>query len=1277
MSDTRFTPQQQRAIDARTHDILVSASAGAGKTTVLVDRVIKMLKEDPNLNIDQLLMVTFTNEAADNMRERIRRRLEKEANNRHLRDQINRLAIAHISTIHAFCQQLIKRYYYLIDLDPQFRLLTDETETTLLQDQVWDDLREELYARDALIEDPSQRPFERLVMNFVNDRSDDALSDIVMELDRVANAQADPHAWLWQLPKLYELNDEELTKSNFYQKQLLPVLQRELKQIHADFVTLTHQAQAADLTTTSQMLADDAERVEQLLKLTETGTWDAISAQLTKKMFPTIKGRPKKDETAALAAYDAIKDSRNELREQIQSLHDHYFMDAKLLIKLSAGAKKVVDELVQVAWQYRQNYQQIKLQRHLLDFSDLEHYAYQILTVDTNAGKQTLKNLQRHYREIMIDEYQDTNPLQEKILQQLHDPSVNRLFMVGDVKQSIYRFRQADPTMFLHKYETFVSEDQLQPDSPGELINLAENFRSMPNVTDFTNLLFSQLMDHQVGEMDYDEAAHLKFAAQWYPKEQVKPVEVMLYDANAEDNDANASHEADRQSGELRMVGMRIRQMLDNHEQIFDPDAPDGHRDIKPGDIVLLERAKSINNTLVNEFASLNIPLTVHGVENYFKSTEVRTIVSLLKIIDNPYQDIPLVAVLRSPIVGLTEPEMAYLRINDRHDQYFQALERFVTTYHDLKLPDDHPYGIDLAVLHQKTARFLDQLHEFHNIAQRRSLVELIWTIYQETGYLDYVAGMPGGQQRQANLHALYERAHGYEESSFKGLYQFIRFVERMQKRNQDLGEAPTQLASDTVNVMTIHGAKGLEFPVVFLIDTAHGFKDENGKAIIDANAGLGIKYLGRAADQAPDALPQILYDLPQRNLIIEAQRASSRAEDLRVLYVALTRAQQRLIITGSVNENKEGTGRSGLKQAAKTWQKALQSSTAVIGSQARLNAHSFLDWIGMGMVRAADFDLADLGMEANDDEAAWQTSAGDFFAQRYNQTQVQKRLDDLAAQRGEQAKETTAPATQLTPNQQQAFKQVVEMEYPHPEAVLTTAYQAVSDIKQLFAVQDPDDREMGRLTFDQQQVKTSGWYRSDDFAQPKFMTTQKHQPSATEIGTATHLVFQKLDLSSGQVDAKLVSQTIAQLRMDQLLSTDELADAIDIDGIVAFYQTELGRRILAHAASLRREAPFSMLINAAQLFKNLADEKEDAPVLIHGIIDGYFVGDDGLELFDYKTDHVDQSTAALKERSEQRIVDRYSGQLNLYAGALQNVERQKVAHRWLYLVATRELKEI
>ncbi|MFR0591984.1 helicase-exonuclease AddAB subunit AddA [Limosilactobacillus mucosae] len=1277
MSDTKFTPQQKRAIDARTHDILVSASAGAGKTTVLVDRVIKMLKEDANLNIDQLLMVTFTNEAADNMRDRIRRRLEKEANNRHLRDQINRLAIAHISTIHAFCQQLIKRYYYLIDLDPQFRLLTDETETILLQDQVWDDLREELYARDALIEDPSQRPFEKLVLNFVNDRSDDALSDIVMELDRVANAQADPHAWLKQLPKMYELADGELTKSSFYQKQLLPVLKRELTQIHADFLTLTHQAQSAGLDTTASMLTADTQTAAELLQLIESDTWDAISAKLNKKQFPTIKGRPKKDELEAMAAYESIKDARNDLKDRIQSLHDHYFMDASLLIKLSAGAKGIVDELVDVVWQYRQNYQQLKLQRHLLDFSDLEHYAYQILTVDTKAGKQTLKNLQRHFKEIMIDEYQDTNPLQEKILQQLHDPSVNRLFMVGDVKQSIYRFRQADPTMFLHKYQTFVKEDQLQPNSPGELINLAENFRSMPNVTDFTNLLFSQLMDHQVGEMDYDEAAHLKFAAQWYPEDQVKPVEVMLYDANAEDNDEQASHEADRQSGELRMVGMRIRQMLDNHEQIFDPDAPNGHRDIKPGDIVLLERAKSINNTLVNEFASLNIPLTVHGVENYFKSTEVRTIVSLLKIIDNPYQDIPLVAVLRSPIVNLTEPEMAFLRINDRHDQYFGALKRFVATYHDLKLLDDHPYGIDLAALYQKTAHFLKQLHEFHETAQRRSLVELIWQIYQETGYLDYVAGMPGGQQRSANLHALYERAHGYEESSFKGLYQFIRFIERMQKRNQDLGEAPAQLASDTVNVMTIHGAKGLEFPVVFLIDTAHGFKDENGKAIIDANAGLGIKYLGRAADQNPDALPQILYDLPQRNLIIEAQKASSRAEDLRVLYVALTRAQQRLIITGSVNENKEGNTRSGLAQAAKTWQKALQSDQAVIGAQARLNAHSFLDWIGMGIMRAADFDLTDLDMESDGDEAKWQTSIGDFKAQRYNQTQLQQQLEHLATQRGTRAEETATATAELTPKQQQLYRQVVEMKYPHPQAIVTTAYQAVSDIKQLFATQDPDDREMGRLTFDQQQVKTSGWYRSDDFAQPEFMTTQQHQLSATEIGTATHLVFQKLDLTGGVVDEKLVKQTIAQLRMDQLLSSDELAAAIDVEGIVAFYQTELGQRILTHVDSLHREAPFSMLINAAQLFKNLATEKEDAPVLVHGIIDGYFISGDGLELFDYKTDHVDLSTVPLKERFEQRIVDRYSGQLNLYAGALQAVERQKVAHRWLYLVAAREIKEI
>lgn len=1274
MSKTNFTPQQQRAIDSRYHDVLVSASAGAGKTTVLVDRVIKMLKEDPNLNIDQLLMVTFTNEAADNMRDRIRQRLENEAADQHLRDQINRLSIANISTIHAFCQQLIKRYYYLIDLDPQFRLLTDETETLLLQDQVWDELREELYARDAAVENPNKRPFERLVMNFVNDRSDDALSDVVMELDRVANAQADPYAWLQSLDQTYDLGNGELTKSSYYQSQLQPLLNRELEQIKADFWTLKHQADAAGLTTTAELLENDAKTVDEMKQLTLFGKWDELAATITKKQFSTIKGRPKKDEVAALNVYDAIKDSRRRLCDQVQKLHDHYLIDARMFHKLSSSAKKIVDELIKVTWQYRQNYQRVKRQRHLLDFADLEHYAYDILTVDSKTGRQTLQNLRRHYREIMIDEYQDTNPLQEKILQQLHDPRMNRLFMVGDVKQSIYRFRQADPTMFLHKYETFVAQDQLKDDSPGELINLAENFRSMPNITSFTNTLFTQLMDRQVGEMDYDEAARLKFAAKWYPESQVHPVEMMLYDANARDNAENAVAETDRQAGEARMVGMRIRQMLDNHEQIYDASAPDGHRDVQPSDIVILERAKSINNTLVNEFAALNIPLTVHGVTNYFKSTEVRTMVSLLKIIDNPYQDIPLVAVLRSPIVELTEPEMAYLRINDRDEPYFLALEKFTSTYHELRLLDEHPYGIDLPKLYQKVTRFLDLLCEFQAAAKRRSLVDLIWLIYQKTGYLEYVAGMPGGLQRQANLHALYERARGYEESSFKGLYQFIRFVERMQKRDQDLSEAPAQIASDTVNVMTIHGSKGLEFPIVFLIDTVHGFNDETGKAVVDAHAGLGIKYLGHGAEQNADEVPRVMYDLPQRQLIIDAQRASSRAEDLRVLYVALTRAQQRLIITGSVNE-KSRTG--SLKQAGKTWEKALQSDVAVIDPQARLSARSLLDWIGMGLVRCDAFDYQAMGLDPSDDESAWHEPNCRFTARRFNQTMVQKALDDLTAPHEPTSADSTI-TDQLTPNQRQAFKQVVTMQYPHEQATQTTAYQAVSDIKQLFAVQDPDDRQMGRLTFDQQLAKSSGWYANDDFAQPSFMATQDHQLTAAEIGTATHLVFQKLDLSQGKVDELLVKQTIARLRMTRLLASDELAAAIDVDGIVGFYQTPVGQRLLdAGVENTRRERPFSMLINAAQLFTQLASEHEDGAVLVHGIIDGYFVGAQGLELFDYKTDHLDTSTALAKQRSIARVVERYSGQLNLYAGALSQIARRPVDHRWLYLVATRELIEI
>ena len=428
-------------------------------------------------------------------------------------------------------------------------------------------------------------------------------------------------------------------------------------------------------------------------------------------------------------------------------------------------------------------------------------------------------------------------------------------------------------------------------------------------------------------------------------------------------------------------------------------------RPVKYGDIVLLERTKNINNTLMEQFNELEVPLTVHDVESYFQATEVRVMMALLKIIDNPKQDIPLVAVLRSPIVGLSNKELAFIRLQNRRADFYTALTTCQSNFESHHLQQSSALNSDqLTRLQQKLTTFIEQLTEFRQVAQQQTLVNLIWHIYQETGYLDYVGAMPGGQQRQANLHALYERAHTYEQSSFKGLYQFTRFIEKMQEHDQDLGVAPTQLDTNSVNVMTIHGSKGLQFPVVFLINTNHHFNNAavRENAVVDPNSGVGIKVM----DQQ-----RLVYDTPQRQIILNNIQQGERAEDLRVLYVALTRAEQRLIITASFNETRRG---QKLVEAWNGWQKAFQSNQQLIGSQLRISVKSFMDWIGLALARySKQFNAAKLSISGDDitdkgiilEDSPLNTGKGFtgmetepfFVAQTFTATDVEQQLEKLA----------------------------------------------------------------------------------------------------------------------------------------------------------------------------------------------------------------------------------------------------------------------------------------
>ncbi|MFD0897130.1 helicase-exonuclease AddAB subunit AddA [Loigolactobacillus binensis] len=1237
---TNFTASQQHAIQDNGRNILVSASAGSGKTTVLVERVIQKILQ--GTNVDDLLVVTFTDAAASEMRERIQIAIQQALatsvdpqQRQHLSQQLSRVAVAHISTIHAFCLQLIQRYYYVIDLDPVFRLLTDDTEVTLLREDVWSDLRETLYQ-----DNPA---FGQLTANFSNDRSDDGLTALVMRLYDFANANPEPDQWLEQLAQAYHLSTTVPTASDFYQRQLLPLLQEGLDQAGNDLrngETIAAEQQLDKLVT---CLREDQEQVANLAAQLPTAPWDELRQQfLTFKLqrAPTLT----KLAVDAKAAKDQAMDFRQQAKNQVTALGPDYFgLPADQLVQVMGQAEQLVQQLVTVVQQFGTAFRAEKQRRHLLDFSDLEHLTLAILTADNDSGVQTRTGLQHQFSEVLVDEYQDINRLQETILTTVAQTDPGNMFMVGDVKQSIYAFRLADPSLFLHKYNQFA-----QATDPGQRIILAENFRSVANIDDFTNLVFSQLMDQHVGEMDYDESARLVAGAK-YPVDLPVAAELLVYEADTATADNNVPEQFaldDKAQGQVALVAKQIQELKANG-QVYDRKSGE-MRPIQYQDIVILTPTRANNLLIVDWFKRLNIPVVVNGAQSYFQTTEVQIMMALLSVIDNPYQDIPLVSVLRSPIVGLNENDLAFLRINQRTGDYYQAVLDFKQNFVPFDAPEFQQQ------LYNKIARFFGQLDQFRELARQNQLVTLIWTIYNETGFLDYVGGMPAGAQRQANLHALYERAHTYEASSFKGLFQFVRFIKQMQEKDKDLGEAPAQAVADAVSVMTIHGSKGLEFPVVFLLDATHQFNQESlrGQYVLDDRIGIGITYL--------DPAKRIEINLPQKKIAQTLVKRRQAAEEMRLLYVALTRTEQKLFVIGSY-PNRE--------KALAIWQKAFQSSQLVLNSGLRSGVNNFMDWLGMCLVRHPNFDQHLLD----------QTNPFKGLAKDQTQFKVHfyTAMDVLPAAMTTAVDKTNWPERFALAAQQTDFTnldvdqldQVLNLRYPYQAATQTTAYQAVSEVKRLF--DDPAANEMNSLQVDTDK-KQSGVHRyvATDFVVPRFIQTTTQVP-ATAVGTATHLVLQKIDLHVTPTAASITA-LIKQLVAQNILTTS-VAKQIKPANILRFFASDLGQQLLAHPDSVVREAPFSLLLPATQLFTDFAAD-DPAQILIHGIIDGYLVTPEQVLLFDYKTDYVPAKQQDVKFA---QLRQRYAGQLHLYAAALTRILQRPVTHEYLYLLASGTALEI
>lgn len=1211
-----FTDEQWKAIYASGKDLLVSAAAGSGKTKVLITRMIeKVLNTEQPIDVDQLLVVTFTNAAAAEMRHRMASALEEAILNDptsvHLRRQLNLLNKAQISSLHSFCLQVVRQYSYVLDIDPGFRI-ADPTEAAVLRDDTIALVLEDAYGQ------PDPEAIYRLSDSFTADRNDQAIETLIDRLYDYSRVHPNPAEWLQMIPQQYEIGDNATIDELSFIEPLKLAIRHTLEEAKTVAQDLQRLAEMNDgpLPLLDTAKADEA-WIDDALEYVINGNWEDVYAY-----FQTLKwmkaGMIKKDSCDEELAKRG-KAMRESVKKIVNALKETYFTRTpeRLLeeIRLMAPLMQTLVELVE---DFAVRYQALKEERGLVDFSDLEHYALQILS-DEKDGKLVPSDIamdyQNRFAEVLVDEYQDVNFLQEAILQLIKQggEADGNLFMVGDVKQSIYRFRLAEPGLFLGKYERFTAE----PLDQGLKIDLNANFRSRTEVLNATNFIFKQIMGVRVGEIEYDDAAALKYGAQ-YPEKEVAAGLTILYE-NEEDADLSEEQEAQQElkksQAEARFIAQKIKQWQANKEQVAD--AFSGKkRPLEYRDIVILMRSMTWSSEIADELKAAGIPVYVELSSGYFDAIEVMIMLNTLRVIDNPYQDIPLVSVLRAPFVGMTENELAQIRLAKPNAPFYEAVQTFIQT---------GGAGVE-PVTQEKLQRFFLRLEDWRNMARHGSLSDLIWKVYQDTFYYEMVGILPNGKQRQANLRALHDRAMAYEKTSFRGLFRFLRFIDRMQKRGDDLGEARFMSEKENVvRIMTIHSSKGLEFPYVFLAGMGRPFNkmDFHQPYLFDQHFGLAVKAIDPEKRITFTSLPFLA--------VKEKKELEMRAEEMRVLYVAMTRAKEHLELIASVKD---------IEKAVSQWQEAqLLDPSAPLPEYKRSRAAGYLDWIGPAIARHIDFGKFGkaVGGELMDDPSSWDVNAYPFSA--FHSSDAVE-VDDWIPLDSEAS--FTADS-QLVETIQHRF----EARYPYEHAVEMPSKQSVSELKRIALL------ELERGDADPFEERSPEISNKPSFLHDRPSFLQQRSLTKAEVGTAMHTVMQHIDLKR-PLNVTQASEFVEELEKRELLTKEEVA-AVDANVIVRFYGTSLGKR-LQQADQVLREMPFTYALPAEQ------GEFQ----LLQGIADCLFHEDGEWVLVDYKTDQVSgfHSEKALSNEMQKR----YGTQLNLYKNVLQSILAIEIKEMLLYL---------
>ncbi|MCL0077934.1 helicase-exonuclease AddAB subunit AddA [Peptococcaceae bacterium] len=1155
-----WTKKQRDAIDTRGCNVLLSAAAGSGKTAVLVERILKRISE--GINIDELLVVTFTNAAALEMRERLAaglyNMLQTDFKNRDfVYKQLVLLNKAHITTLHSFCLEMIRENFYKLDLNPNFRV-ADDIEMQLLKNEVLDEIFEERYEN-------AENDFINLVDAYGGERSDDLIKQVILRLYDLSQSTPSPDEWIKRV-KLKYMDDKSFFKiimkdANYKLQKALNSAQKALQILELE-----------GLKKQADVLACEIDILNDLMSACKK--WDALYQQINDVKFKRLAFGKNVEEHIK----EQVKNLRDEYKKIVDNLKKAFIYTEDDVVRVLNKSRVHVVKICDLVLEFAKEFQIKKLEKNVLDFNDFEHLCLKLLQ-DEASSSHASNAFSNRFKEILVDEYQDINELQDAIISLLSKG--NNVFMVGDIKQSIYRFRLAEPSLFIKKYSDFKENPK-----KGKAIVMSNNFRCRKKIVDGVNFLFERIMNFD--DTKYSEEDKLIYSAN-YPKadESIKtldePIEMHFLEKSENSDEEDLTHI----EIQARFVAKRIQQLMSEGYKVWDKDTK-SYRDIKYRDMVLLLRSPSvIAETFAQAFKEAGIPAYAEVGSGYFEALEVQTILSLLKIIDNPRQDIPLVAVLRSAIFKFTEEELFKIRLCQIQGTYYDALLEALRKERDLS---------------DKISDFLEKLDDWRTLLRTGDLANLIWTIYMDTGFLEYVSALPYGLQRYANLKALYDRARQYQRTGFRGLYMFLQFLQKIQENRQDLEPAKTLGENENVvRIMSIHKSKGLEFPVVILagLERSFNFSDINQDVVVHKDLGIGIEYV--------DLDKRIKYPTPAKLAVAQQLKKELLEEEMRVLYVAMTRAKEKLILTCSVKN---------LDKNFKNWELGLDV----------LNAKSFVDWIAPAVIPCLDAMSGTWQVKIHNKLDEFLSEPEKSFSEEYLQ-----KLKSLQ------------PVDAVSSINREKLLKNIAWEYPFKTEAQKPAKVRLEDIKHVLLSDSKNTDEKQ--------------YSAVIYKKPKFIYEDTVLP--VERGQAMHAVMRHIDFGKN-ITLEYIENLVQKLETKKLL-TPLQAKAVNVEKILKFFESELGKRLVKaykeNKNNVLREVPFTLGLLAEEVYPDI---KGSEKVIIQGIIDCVWLEEDKAIVLDYKNNYI----PPLKI---DEFIAKYKPQVNLYALAVERIFKREVKEKYLY----------